>query len=72
MAPLPALAAPAGGLAYGIVLAAELLMVSAITAAALVTGFGDKAQAQSRFIPDDLPFCGDNKGWRNDQFCDAA
>ena len=63
MAPLPALGRAKWRPAYGIVLAAELLMlVSAITVAALVTGFGDKAQAQSRFIPDDLPFCGDNKG----------
>jgi len=50
--------------ALGIVVAAEIFMLGgAIAVAALATGYGSDAQAQSRFLPDDLPFCGDNKGY---------
>ena len=50
--------------ALGLVLVAEIFMLGgAIAVAALATGYGRQAQAQSRFIPDDLPFCGDTKGY---------
>lgn len=49
--------------ALGVVLAAEIFMLGgAIAVAALATGYGSDAQAQSRFIPDNLPFCGENRG----------
>ncbi len=61
--PSPAVRSSRWRPAFGLVLAAEIFMLGgAIAVAALATGYGSDAQAQSRFIPDDLPFCGENRG----------